>query len=129
MRIFQFIFFVIWAAVVFVTVMAIRNEGIAAAGDTFANDVAALGWRGQFDMELLAYMALMAVWLAWRKSFSVLGLAMVLLCFTVGVTFSLIYVVLLSIHHQGDMKKILMGDNAERIRLDRPEPHSQEKTA
>src|SRR5262245_50977135 len=105
MRVFQFAFLAIWLAVVFVTVVTIKNQGITIAGDVFSKDVAALGWRAQFDIELLAYMSLMAVWLAWRKSFSLIGIAMGLLCFTVGASFSIIYVVGLTMHHKGDMKK------------------------
>ena len=112
MRYFKILLLLIWISVVFVTVMSIKNDGLAVAGEVFSNDVAALGWRAQFNMELLAYMTLMAVWLAWRKSFSIQGIVLGLLCFTVGVTFSALYVLWLTVHHKGEMRKIMMGNNA-----------------
>jgi hypothetical protein len=57
-----------------------RGHGALVAGreglgllPVFFGDIAALGWPGQFNLDVLFYLGLSAFWLAWRHHFSALG--------------------------------------------------------
>jgi len=103
------ILLLVWVGVMYVTVVAVANYGVGNASDIFSADVAALNWRAQFDVDLLAHMLLVGIWIAWRHKFSVGGIVLGLLCI-MGSLFSLLYVVYLSFHHKGNIVAMLVGD-------------------
>ncbi len=105
----RIILLLVWCVLVYVTVLALSGSGLAAAGDIFASDLAAAGWRAQFNVDLLSHMLLLAVWVAWRRKFSLSGLMLGVLCIMGGL-YSLVYIVVLSIYHKGDVKALLLGE-------------------
>ena len=40
----------------------------------FFGDISAMGWPGQFNLDFMGFLALSALWTAWRNNFSALGL-------------------------------------------------------
>lgn len=75
----------------------------------FVGDMAEINWPGQFNLDFLGFLALSAIWTAWRHQFSAGGLALSVLAFLGGMLFLGIYLLTLSVLVQGDMKRLLMG--------------------
>ena len=55
-----------WIAMLFMSVRAVTGMGADMAGDVFFADLAH-PWRGQFNIDLILQLALMAGWIAWRE--------------------------------------------------------------
>lgn len=108
MVIFRTVLLLLWALVTYVTVVAIGAHGIDAATTVFAQDLLAGNWRSQFNTDLLAHIVLVASWVAWRQKFSPLGILLAVLCILGGL-FSLLYVLILSFYHRGDLRAVVMG--------------------
>lgn len=98
-----------WIAVTYVTIVATAAQGIPAATEIFSNDMAALGWRAQFNTDLLLHMLLIGSWVAWRQKFSLQGIILGLLCCFSGSLFTYAYLLVLSIYCKGDVKKLVLG--------------------
>lgn len=106
----RIILVVVWAVVLWSTVLAIHSDGLAMSADVFSSDLLAGNWRSQFNIDLLSHMLLVGIWVAWRQKFSILGLFLGLLSINGGL-FTLIYVLILTVAHKGDLNKVLMGKN------------------
>ncbi len=109
MRIVQLLLALVWLVIVAITVIAIQREGLSASVDVFSYDLAALGWRAQFDADLLAHLSLLGLWAAWRHRFSLAGIAAGLCCAFGGSLFSFAYIFVLLLHSGGDPVKVLLG--------------------
>ncbi len=66
-------------------------------------------WRGQFNVDLMAFLTLSGLWLAWRHHFSPGGLAPGVLGFFGGAPVLTAYLFLASLEAKGDMKQVLLG--------------------
>ena len=104
-----------WIAVVYVTVVATSAQGIPAATNIFSSDMADLGWRAQFNTDLLLHMLLAGLWVAWRQKFSITGIILGLICCFSGSLFTYAYLLGLSVYHRGDMKKLALGKHIEEL--------------
>jgi len=109
MTIFRAFLIVAWAAVVVVTVFAVQSQGVSAAGDVFFADMAAGDWRGQFNVDFMAHLLLIAGWVVWREQFSAKGIVLAVLCVMGGGLVSLAYLLVISITAKGNMQEILTG--------------------
>jgi len=109
MRIFQFLLVAVWIVVAAVTLIALDREGLAASVDVFSADLDALGWRAQFNVDLLAHFALVGLWAAWRDRFSLPGIAAGLCCLFGGSLFSFLYLLVLTAVSRGDFRRVLLG--------------------
>lgn len=79
------------------------------AGQIFGGDIQVLTWRGQFDVDFLGHLIVLALWVAWRNKFSVGGIAMGFLCVLGGGVVSFAYLFVLTCANQGDVRRILLG--------------------
>jgi hypothetical protein len=77
---------------------------------TVLANVQALNWSGQFNIDFACYLVLSAIWVAWRNRFSAQGMVFALLALVGGILFFAPYLLLLSINTNGNMKKLLLGE-------------------
>lgn len=75
----------------------------------FFGDIGATGWPGQFNLDFLGMLMLSALWTAWRNDFTPKGLLLGLLALLFGAPFLTIYLLVLSVQTQGNLKEMLLG--------------------
>ena len=75
----------------------------------FFSDLSAVNWPGQFNFDFMGFLALSALWTAWRHQFSVSGLVLGLIAFFGGMMFLTIYLLVASYQVKGDLKALLLG--------------------
>lgn len=95
-------------AIVAYTSVTVANHGLNLL-PVFFRDMAAMGWPGQFNLDFMCFLALSALWVAWRHQFSPGGLALALVAFFGGMLFLSIYLLVHTGRTQGDMKALLLG--------------------
>lgn len=76
----------------------------------FLGDIAAMTWSGQFNLDFLGLLLLASFWVAWRHSFSPTGLALALIAVMGGMLFMTLYLLIVSIRTDADVKKLLLGE-------------------
>lgn len=76
----------------------------------FFGDMAAMGWPGQFNLDFMGFLALSAIWVAWRHQFSASGLGLAVLAFFGGMLFLSIYLLVQIQRTGGDAKMLLLGE-------------------
>lgn len=79
----------------------------------FFGDIATFTWPGQFNLDFLCFLLLSALWTAWRNGFSAIGLLLALVALFGGAGFLLLYLLVLSFRHRGDMRAILLGPDRQ----------------
>lgn len=77
------------------TVVVISNHGWDLLS-VFFGDLATMTWPGQFNADFMGFLALSALWTAWRNAFSPLGLGLALVAFFGGIMFLAPYLLILS---------------------------------
>lgn len=75
----------------------------------FFSDLSAVNWPGQFNFDFMGFLALSALWTAWRHHFSISGLALGFIAFFGGMVFLAIYLLVASYQVKGDIKALLLG--------------------
>jgi hypothetical protein len=75
----------------------------------FFEDILAMKWPGQFNLDFSCLLLLSGLWLAWRHRFSSLGIALGLLALIGGAPFLCTYLFVASIQAKGDAKELLLG--------------------
>ena len=75
----------------------------------FFNDILALNWSGQFNLDFLCLLILSALWVAWRNKFSLRGIILGGLALVGGTMFLAPYLLIISFTTKGDIKKLLIG--------------------
>lgn len=103
----------IYLAIIFVvisvyTAVVIANHGTGLLPVAF-DDVAKMGWPGQFDLDFAFMLTLSALWVSWRHQFSGAGLALGLLALVGGVTFLSVYLFIVAGQSKGNVKELLLG--------------------
>ena len=76
----------------------------------FFGDIAALAWPGQFNVDFTCFLALSAIWVAWRHRFSAAGLALGVAAFFGGMLFLSIYLLIHTGRSGGDVPTLLLGE-------------------
>jgi hypothetical protein len=90
------------------TAVVVMNHGFNFLPTAF-DDMFAMTWQTQFNMDFLTFLALSAVWTAWRHKFSPVGLGLGVLAFFGGMIFLTIYLLMVSFQVNGDFKALLVG--------------------
>ena len=103
---FLLIFFAIYMNIY--TGYVIYQDGIAAI-TVFFSDIAALDWRGQFNSDFSTYIALSALWIAWRGHFST-GSILLSFASVLGMAFFAPYLLFLSVKAKGNISTLLIGE-------------------
>jgi hypothetical protein len=91
------------------TAVTISNHGFNLF-PTFFGDMAAVGWPGQFNLDFMTFLALSALWVAWRHQFRTSGLVLGVIAFNGGMLFLSIYLLFHSYWVGGDIKALLLGE-------------------
>jgi hypothetical protein len=112
MVVFRSFLVVSWVAVLIISIQAFRSEGLI-AGEVFIGDIMTGLWRSQFNTDFLAHLLLVGLWASWRQKFSPASWFIASLCVLGGGLFSLAYLLLLSVTHQGNVIKILLGKRSD----------------
>lgn len=97
-----------WLALVSYTVVVIADHGLNLL-PVFFGDIAKVAWSGQFNADFLCFLALSAIWTAWRNNFTLGGFALGAVAFVGGAGFLIPYLLILSIQTRGDVKELLLG--------------------
>ena len=105
---FRVLLVALWAIIVAYTAIVIANHGLGLL-PVFFNDMAAMAWPGQFNLDFMSLLTLAGLWVAWRHQFSAAGLALGVLAFFGGGMFLTAYLLILSVQAAGDMKEVLLG--------------------
>ncbi len=80
----------------------------------FIENLTALNWSGQFNLDFMTYLSLSGLWLAWRHHFSTIGIALALLAAVGGILVFAPYLFFASLQANGDMKVLLLGEERAR---------------
>ena len=106
--------FRVFLTAVLITLIIYTGAVIAQNGfglfQVFFGDIAKIGWAGQFNLDFMAMLAMSALWVAWRNSFSISGLVLAGVAFFGGAPFLCIYLFVLSISCRGNVGRMLVGD-------------------
>lgn len=73
------------------------------------NDILALNWRSQFDVDFIFHLLLLATWICWREGFTAKGYAFGFLSIVMGGMFSFPYILYATYIAKGDPKEVLLG--------------------
>lgn len=91
--------------------VAVLSNHEAGLLDVFFGDMAKFGWAGQFNADFMSMLAFSAIWVAWRNSFSPLGLGLAVVAFFGGGPFLCAYLFYLSFACGGNVRQMLVGNN------------------
>ena len=89
--------------------IVIANHGMGLV-PTFFNDMAAMAWPGQFNLDFMGFLILSALWVGWRHEYSLIGWVLTPLALTGGGLFLTIYLLIMSFRVNGDLKALLIGE-------------------
>lgn len=95
-------------AIFLYTAVVIANHG-PNLFPAFFGDMAAMGWPGQFNLDLMLMLTLSALWVAWRHGFSTGGLALAFLAASLGSAFLSVYLLVISFQVKGDVRALVLG--------------------
>ena len=90
------------------TAVTISQHGINLL-PVFFGDIAKMAWPGQFNFDFSGFLALSAIWVAWRHRFTPAGLVLGLVAFFGGMMFLSIYLLIQTARTRGDMEELLLG--------------------
>lgn len=96
-------------ALVAYTSVTIANHGWNLL-PVFFGDMAEMGWPGQFNLDFMTFLALSAIWVAWRHQFAPVGLGLAALAFFGGMLFLSVYLLIQIQRSHGDIKVVLLGE-------------------
>jgi len=112
MALFRAFLIAAFVAIFIYTIIVIFNHGMTLL-PVFVGDLLALDWSGQFNLDFSIYLALSAVWIAWRSGFSTGGIAFALVAGVLGAVVFLPYVLWQLSLAKGDIRKLLLGTHAD----------------
>ncbi len=109
MKIFRIFLATIFIVIAVYTAIVVANHGLGLL-PIFFGEMAKMAWPGQFTLDFMCFLALSALWLAWRHNFSTAGLLLGLVGFFGGALFLSAYLLIVSFRVNGNIKALLLGD-------------------
>lgn len=91
------------------TGIVIANHG-ANLVPIFFNDMRAMAWPGQFNLDFMGFLILSALWVGWRHEYSLTGWLLTPLALFGGMMFLTVYLLVISFRVNGDLKALLIGE-------------------
>ncbi|MEM6555256.1 MAG: hypothetical protein AAF642_05235 [Pseudomonadota bacterium] len=76
----------------------------------FFNDMAAMAWPGQFNLDFMGFLILSTLWIGWRHDYSLIGWLLTPLALFGGMMFLTVYLLIMSFRVDGDLKALLIGE-------------------
>ncbi len=95
-------------ALLIYTGYAIKNEGWTLF-NVFTNNLTALNWNGQFNLDFSCYLTLSGLWIMWRNRFSISSIVFAFIAMIIGIIAFAPYLFYLLTKEKGDLKKVLLG--------------------
>ena len=103
---------IVFTAVIFAyTAITIARHGLGFLGVAFGI-LPSFEWLGQFTVDFGMYLALSALWIAWRGGYTAASLAMAALAGVLGMMVFAPYLLWLIRRTNGDVHALLMGVHA-----------------
>jgi hypothetical protein len=99
-----------WMIVAWATFRAGSTLGLGVAGDIFFADLSH-PWRGQFNLDFLGHLLLVAAWLVWSASSRTLGIAYGLLAILGGGLFTFAYLLVQTFRQDRTIASLVLGRN------------------
>jgi len=109
MRAFRIFLATIFIVIAVYTGIVVVNHGLGLL-PIFFGDMVKMVWPGQFNLDFMCFLALSALWLAWRHNFSPAGLLLGFAGFFGGAFFLSAYLLIVSFKVNGDIKALLLGE-------------------
>jgi hypothetical protein len=102
-----------WLSLTGYTAMVISRDGLNLL-PVFFGAISDGHWQGQFNADFMTFLALSALWTAWRSGFSASGVVLGVVAFFLGGGFLLPFLVYLSFKHRGTPSNMLLGIHANK---------------
>ena len=77
-----------------------------------ASDLNSVTWNAQFDADLICYLILSAIWVAWRYRFKAKAIVLGAFVGLLGNAFFAPYLLFLTYKTNGDIRKLILGENS-----------------
>ena len=106
LRLYAFVFLIV---LVVYTAIVMANHG-GNLVPIFFNDMAAMAWPGQFNLDFMGFLMLSGLWIGWRHEYSLIGWLLTPLALFGGMLFLTIYILIQSFRLNGDLKALLIGE-------------------
>ena len=96
--------FIVFGIVIYLySALVVMREGLGLFAVYF-NDLFALNWSGQFNLDFALYLMLSGLWLAWRSGFSTSGIVRGLIASVCGMLYFVPQVLVLMARCRGDLR-------------------------
>ena len=111
MTFFRGFLLIVFVSILIYTGITISNHGLNLL-PVFFGDMKAMAWPGQFNFDFMMFLALSALWTAWRNGFSAKGLGLAVFAFFGGMLFLSAYLFVLTFKADGSLLHVMVGDRA-----------------
>ena len=91
------------------SIMAGLKDGWSDLYPIFFNNILAVNWSGQFNLDFSFYLTLSGLWIMWREKFSGKSILIGIAAAFLGMMAFGIYVLIESWKVKGDIRKLLLG--------------------
>lgn len=105
------LFLIFLAVIAIYTTVVVLREGWGFI-PAFLGDVSSLTWQGQFNLDFACYLALSALWIAWRGGFSGGAILLALVAAVAGMLFFAPLAMILLARSKGSLSRFLLGVHA-----------------
>lgn len=109
MTLFRIFLIAVFLGILGYTAITISNHGMNLL-PVFFGDMKAMAWPGQFNFDFMMFLALSALWTAWRNKFSAKGFGLALIAFFGGMLFLSAYLFYLTFKSDGSLVRVMIGD-------------------
>lgn len=109
MTLFRVFLITAFLSILLYTGVTIFNHGMNLL-PVFFGDMKAMAWPGQFNFDFIMFLALSALWTAWRNKFSAAGLGLAIVAFFGGMFFLSAYLFYLTFESDGSLIHVMIGD-------------------
>ena len=111
MTIFRVFLAIVFLSIVSYTAITISNHGLNLL-PVFFGDMQAMAWPGQFNFDFMMFLALSALWTAWRNNFSLAAIGLSVIAFFGGMLFLSLYLFILTFKSDGSILRVIIGNRA-----------------
>lgn len=110
MKTFRFFLIAVFATVLVYTFNVGNTQGWIFF-TPFLNDIVAMNWAGQFNVDFSFFLIFTGLWIAWRNKFNATGIGLGLFTLVGGIPFVSVYLFILSLKKNATIKEMLIGEN------------------
>ncbi|MCU0469333.1 MAG: hypothetical protein MUF58_12095, partial [Arcicella sp.] len=108
-RIFKALLIVQTLSLFVYTIVAFNNDGYNLF-NIFLSNIQSLNWNGQFNSDFSCYLILSGLWIGWRNHFTPSSILLGIVAMILGIIIFAPYLLYLLTKENGDLKKVLIGN-------------------